>query len=162
MYLLDANVLMEAHRSYYGFAIAPGFWIWLAGEHQRGTVGSVDAIHAEISVGKDELARWAATLPDSFWLAPSDRTVQSVQRATTWVSEPARRYTQAAVMTFMASADLMLIAEAHAGEHILVTRERSAPEARSRVMIPDVCSALGVRRQDPFTVYRRLGMRLTA
>lgn len=29
MYLLDANVFIEAKNRYYGFDLAPGFWDWL-------------------------------------------------------------------------------------------------------------------------------------
>lgn len=29
MFLLDANVFIEAKNRYYGFDICPGFWRWL-------------------------------------------------------------------------------------------------------------------------------------
>ena len=29
MFLIDANVLIEAKNRYYAFDIAPGFWYWL-------------------------------------------------------------------------------------------------------------------------------------
>ncbi|WP_367337204.1 DUF4411 family protein [Phycicoccus sp.] len=41
----------------------------------------------------------------------------------------------------------------------LVTREVSDPSSRRRVKIPDVCLAFDVECIDPFTAYRRLGMR---
>ena len=52
MYVVDANVLIEAKNRYYAFDLAPGFWKWLErvneggsgmqhrsdfrGDHQRG------------------------------------------------------------------------------------------------------------------------------
>ena len=69
-------------------------------------------------------------------------------------------FTAAAQDTFLRSADLFLIAEAKAGQHTVVTRERSDPAARKRVFIPDVCHALTTPCIDPFSVYTQLGLRL--
>ena len=36
-YLIDSNVLIEAHRRYYGFDLCPGFWesiVWLHGQNR--------------------------------------------------------------------------------------------------------------------------------
>lgn len=44
----------------------------------------------------------------------------------------------------------------------LVTREQPAPESKTKIKIPDVCTAFGVVWTDPFSLYRALGMRLVA
>lgn len=59
MYLVDANVLIEAKNRYYAFDIAPGFWAWLEGAHAAGEVGSIETVHKELVSGNDELADWA-------------------------------------------------------------------------------------------------------
>ncbi len=41
-YLVDASVLMEAHRRYYRFAVCPGFWDALIWHHKQGTISSID------------------------------------------------------------------------------------------------------------------------
>jgi hypothetical protein len=45
-YVLDANVFIEAHQTYYGFDICPGFWRVLADHHTGKRVCSIDRIRA--------------------------------------------------------------------------------------------------------------------
>lgn len=59
MYLLDANVLIEAKNRYYAFDIAPGFWVWLDLAHQQSLACSIKAVRDELLDGNDELADWA-------------------------------------------------------------------------------------------------------
>lgn len=70
MFLLDANVFIEAARTYYAPALAPTFWSWLTQQHQGGTVASIEAVRDELVAGQDPLAAWAKGLPTGFWLAP--------------------------------------------------------------------------------------------
>ena len=44
----------------------------------------------------------------------------------------------------------------------LVTREQPAPDSKKKIKIPDVCNAFDVKWTDPFSLYRTLGLRLTA
>lgn len=98
--------------------------------------------------------------PGSFWVAPSQATIAAMSSLTTWATDPTRPYTTAAQHTFLSAADYFLVAEALAGGHIVVTREKSQPAAKRRVLIPDACAGLGVAYQDPFTVYETLGLKL--
>lgn len=79
-----------------------------------------------------------------------------------WSTDPSRSFRQAAVDEFLGSADLKLIAHAMASGATVVTRERSEPESKKKIKIPDVCIAFGVNWTDPFSAYRSLGMRLVA
>jgi hypothetical protein len=80
----------------------------------------------------------------------------------TWTTSADRSYTQAAIGEFLASADLRLVAQAAARGATVVTRERPEPQSKKRVKIPDACAAHGVPWTDPFTTYRRLGLRLVS
>ncbi|EPH03489.1 hypothetical protein HMPREF1531_01552 [Propionibacterium sp. oral taxon 192 str. F0372] len=51
MYLVDANVLIEAKNRYSAFDIAPGFWKWLDQAHLRGTVFSIERVGEELGHG---------------------------------------------------------------------------------------------------------------
>ena len=51
MYLVDANVLMEAKHRYYAFDIAPGFWTWLDLAHGQGAACSIDSVCEELLRG---------------------------------------------------------------------------------------------------------------
>lgn len=59
MFLLDANVLIEAKNRYYAFDIAPGFWAWLDQAHDDDVACSVEPVRDELIEGSDELADWA-------------------------------------------------------------------------------------------------------
>lgn len=52
MFLIDANILIEAKNRYYAFDIAPGFWVWLNQAHQVGVVCSIEAVRDELLEGE--------------------------------------------------------------------------------------------------------------
>ena len=81
-------------------------------------------------------------------------------RATTaWVGS--RDFTPAAIAAFTGSAaDYLLVAYAKEHEHVLVTHERSDPNAKARIFIPDACIALGVEYADTFKMLRETGAHL--
>lgn len=162
MYLLDANAFMEANRLYYAFDIAPGFWTWLSDPSLASQVASIEAIKDEITAGSGELVEWAHALPSTFWLPDSEDVVTAMTELATWSTDLSRSFRQAAVDEFLASADLKLIAHAMASGATVVTRERSEPDSKRKIKIPDVCIAFGVDWTDPFTAYRSLGLRLVA
>jgi hypothetical protein len=58
LYLLDANVLITAHREYYPHHRVPEFWDWLAYVCERGYAKMPIECHEEISDGADWLADW--------------------------------------------------------------------------------------------------------
>lgn len=45
MYVVDANVLIEAKNRYYAFDLAPGFWEWLSRARAAGDVFSVEPVY---------------------------------------------------------------------------------------------------------------------
>jgi len=142
-YLLDANVLIRAKRDHYRFGTFPCFWDWIVAQHATGNVFSVKAVEQEILTGGDDLSTWIGRIANAF-LAPDQNTTNAAQRLSGWASDPARKYTQAAINTFFGSADYWLIAHASAHGFTVVTQEVPEPNRRNRVKIPDVCNGLGV------------------
>lgn len=158
MYLLDANVLIEAKNRYYAFDIAPGFWDWLERAHDRGEACSIDAVRTELLAGADELAEWARTRP-AFFRPIDEATTRHFRALSTWASS--RGFTPAALADFTGdNADYLLVAYGREHQHTVVTHERSQPNARARVLIPDACIAMGVETTDTFRMLRRSGAQL--
>ena len=58
LYLIDANVLIDANRDYYPIARVPQFWDWLVVMGQQGRVKVPLEIYEEIIVGNDALTSW--------------------------------------------------------------------------------------------------------
>ena len=158
MYLVDANVLIEAKNRYYAFDIAPGFWNWLDHAYANSLACSIDAVKQELLAGADELGDWARAHAEFF--RPLDQpTTAQFRDLSTWVNSA--RYAQAAINAFASNAaDYLLVAHARAHGHTLVTHERSQPNSKKRVLIPDACLAMGVEFADTFTMLRRTRARL--
>jgi hypothetical protein len=154
MYLLDANVFIDAKNRHYGFDFVPGFWDWLIDKHAAGILCSIDDVKKELEGKQDVLTTWVRNHSGLF--LPVDQAAQSsLQQLANWANSGA--FTPAAVATFLADADYPLVAYAHAHSHTVVTHERSRPQARARILIPDACTALGVPCVDPFTMLRTEG-----
>ena len=60
---------------------------------------------------------------------------------------------------FAAGADGWLIAYAQTHSAVVVTQEVSAPDAKSKVLIPDVCQVFGVDYMNTWEMLRQLGVR---
>ncbi len=71
-YLIDSNVFIQAKNLHYGFDFCPAFWNWLVEQNDAGTVASIDKVADELQAGDDELAEWAATRGNKFFLPPDD------------------------------------------------------------------------------------------
>lgn len=160
-YCLDANTFIEAKNRYYGLDFCPAFWDWLDREAESDRLLCVRAIYDEIASGTDDLSLWIKGRNGHRWLCKIDaadvqRAYQTVVR---YVESRRGHYTDDAIARFMAGADPWLIAYCLAHGHTLVTHERSDPQARRVVKIPDVCQHLGVTCIDGFQVMRDLAAR---
>ncbi|SUA75937.1 Uncharacterised protein [Nocardia otitidiscaviarum] len=158
MYLIDANVLIEAKNRYYAFDIAPGFWAWLDHAYMSRSICSIDAVRDELLEGNDELAVWADQHRALFLPMDAQSTAHFPTLAG-WANS--RQYTAAAIEEFTSNtADFYLIAFAKANGHVVVTHEQPKPDARKRVLIPDACIAMNVEFVDTFTMLRKTGAKL--
>lgn len=158
MYLVDANVLIDAKNRYYAFDIAPGFWEWLGGAHAAGEVGSIEAVRKELVEGNDELAEWAKA-NGSFFEPIDEETTAYFSALTAWAVS--RHFKAAALAAFTGNqADYQLVAHARGHNHVLVTHELPEPNSQKRVKIPDACAAIGATYMNPFEMMRRTGAKL--
>jgi hypothetical protein len=148
-YLWDANVFIEAKNRYYDFSFCPAYWDWIVRENREGTVFSLERVRDELVAGHDALARWVSEREPGFFLAPDQATLDALTRVSEWVMS--KDYTQAAISTFLASADYYLVGHALAHGFTVVTHE-VASDSRKKIKIPNACSALGVAYSGLFQV----------
>ena len=92
LYLLDANVFIEAKNRYYGFNLCPGFWEWLITPNNvMVRVASIDKVKEEILEKEDELADWAKNLDENFFLKSDDDddlyVRSSLKEVSEWIDE---------------------------------------------------------------------------
>jgi hypothetical protein len=158
-YVLDTNVLIEAHRRYYGFDLCPGFWTAIVRKHHENRVFSIDRVKQEIARGKDKLDKWAKLkAPDTFFKKTDGKPIiDQFGKMIEWVQGESQ-YAPEAKAAFAQAADGWLIAYAKAGELIVVTHEVYSPEAKARVPIPNVSRQFAVEYVNTFEMLRELGV----
>ena len=160
MFLLDANIFITAKNNYYGTDFAPGFWGWIAEEYTVNDLRSIAAVRDELLAQEDALTVWARRMPEDFWLEEVDTDVPSLRAIAAWTMTGDPRFKQQTRTDFLATADYRLVAQAHAGEHVVVTHEVPQPEGKKKIKIPDVCVAFNVEQRGPFGLFRERGLQL--
>ncbi len=151
VYLLDANVFIQAKNLHYGFDFCPAFWDWLDDANQRGIVFSIEKVADELIAGNDELATWAKRQPN-FFQKPDAQVVTAFGTVSNWVMR--QRYDPAAINTFFQTADYYLVSHALAYNFVVVTHEVPSSTIK-KVKIPNVCIGLKIRHMTPFEMLRR-------
>lgn len=161
IYLLDANVFIEAARRYYAFDLAPKFWESLIHHAANDLIQSIDRVKFELERGNDELASWATNhFNDAFASTDEEDVIESYSEVMSWV-QAQDQFLDAAKADFAKGADGWLVAYAKAKGHIIVTHEQPATDARRKVPIPNVCEAFSVNYVDTFEMLRQLGVRFS-
>ena len=164
LYLIDANVLITAHNTYYPVDRVPEFWDWLLHQAIAGVVKMPLEVYEEVMEGtgdaeKDRLLAWlkgegvkdALVLPD----AADIGLVQAVL-ATAYAADLNDIELEAV------GRDPFLIAHGLAAprHRTVVSNEASKRTAlRSKRKIPDACQDVGVACCNTFAMLRDLDWR---
>lgn len=156
MYVVDANVFMQAANSYYAFDIVPKFWTWLEGR-LGSDLFSVVPVKDEILKQNDDLADWLKSVDDPSWVLAVDDEETQLQMPVITKHCVDYGYRSSGIAKFLDGADPWVIACARKNNWTVVTQEISQPETRKRVKIPDVCDSLDVENILVFDMLRKLG-----
>ena len=133
------------------------FWGRLSEMAMMGQVVSCVKVKEEIDNGYDELSEWIKThVPEGFFLPLDGDDLTAYATLQNWAA--ARDFTDVAKTDFASKADAFIIAKALAKGMTLVTLEKSNPQRKNRVMIPDACSAIGVDCCDLNAMLRALAI----
>jgi predicted nucleic acid-binding protein len=161
IYVLDANVFIEAARRYYAFDLAPPFWESLVQHAANGRIYSIDRVKQELERGKDELATWATSqFNDAFASTDEETVTSSYTEVIGWVYAQGQ-FSDAAKVDFADGADGWIVAYARSKGYVIVTHEVLNPNIKIKVPIPNVCESLGVSYVDTFAMLRELGVRFS-
>jgi len=157
LFLLDANVLIDANRDYYPQDRVPEFWDWLIYMGEMGNIKIPIEVFGELKKGKDGLAAWAKKSETKTALELGEEVditlVQRVLRegyGTDLTDAEAERL----------GRDPFLVAHAlrQANERCIVTTENSKPSrTRANKHLPNICDIFGVTWCDTFEFVRTLG-----
>jgi hypothetical protein len=161
VYVLDANVFIQAARRYYAFDLAPAFWRALVHHASEGRMQSIDRVLRELERGKDELSQWAKSSFHQWFASTAENDViEAYRKIMAWVQGQSQ-FSDAAKAEFANGADGWLIAYAQAKGRVVVTHEQRDPGIKRKIPIPNVCEAFGdVPFIDTFEMLRAMGVRL--
>jgi len=168
LYVLDTNVFVTAHRSYYAFDIAPGFWDGLIQTARSGAIRSVSQVMDDLKKGYDPknpddydiLAKWAIEEFRPYFKKTDEADViTSYSEVIDWVFSVSA-YSDAVRNEFSGISDSWLIAYAKAKNATLVTLENSLTKT-GKVPIPAVCKHFKIPYIDTFRMLRQLGITLS-
>jgi hypothetical protein len=158
LYLLDANVLITAHNTYYPIDKVPEFWTWLQNQGAAGLVKIPIEIMEEVREGRldDMLLNWISNDLNRGSLSLDEAVAPNlVRRVVTEGYAPDLTDVQIEEL----GRDPFLVAYAMAGaERCVVTTEVSKPtKTRQNRQLPDVCQTFAVAWCGPFKLNRDLG-----
>lgn len=163
LYLLDANVLITAHNTYYPTDRIPEFWSWTLHHAEKGNVKMPSQIFDEVKGGtgdpqKDLLFAWLQK-PDVKASLILGEEVDPAAVAHVVENGYANDLTETEYEVI--GQDAFLIAYALTDRaRCIVSSERSAPsKKRMNRKVPDVCNDFGVRVCTPFAFYQALDFR---
>lgn len=130
----------------------------------HGLFYSSKKVYAELMDGhaEDEARTWAKSIPGSFFL--EDAKVQEVMehyaQIIRWAYQ-SQQYTPAAKSEFSSEkiADAFLIALTKHGNYTIVTQEKSSPDSKKKIFLPDAAKANGVKT---VLIYDLLSSRATS
>jgi hypothetical protein len=161
IYIIDTSILIEAKNRYYAFAICPGFWDALIYHNSQTTIQSIDKVKEEINKHKidDDLKNWVNTsIPEAFFKSTKDDEIQKwYEEIINWVQENQQYKPEAKSEFIQDVCDPYLISYAKAKDCILIANEAYRPDAKAKVLIPNVCHQFNIEYENPFKMLEILG-----
>lgn len=156
LYLLDANVLIDANRDYYPLERVQEFWEWLANAGENGRAKMPLEVYEEIRDGKDELANWAKQ--DQISTALLFQEEVDVSLVSYAIDRGyASDLTDDEVLKIGRDPFLIAYALNERENRCVVTTEVSKPKKqRANRHLPDVCRDLRVECYNTFEFLRAL------
>ena len=159
LYLLDANVLIDAARDYYPLEMVPEFWDWLRYQGESGAVKVPVEIYEEVCDGRGSLVELLRTEEVKAELQLEEEADPSVVSHVV-VTGYAPNLTDDEILRIGRDPFLVAYSLTDLTGRCIVTTESPKPTARgANRRLPDVCSGLGVSSCNTFELTRRLGFR---
>lgn len=155
LYLLDANVLIQAHEEYYPLERVPQYWNWILSTAEAGNAKMPLEIHGEIAISDGPLGEWIRSEETKEKLILDEEADQKLVQKV--LDEGyGKGLTDNDLEKIGQDAFLIAYALANA-DRTVVTKEISKPKAqKGNRKIPDVCDDLKVKWMRDFDFYKVL------
>lgn len=161
LYLLDANVLIDADRDYYPIDRIPEFWDWLLNQATQGTALMPVETYEEVVLPRSSnpglLENWLTGNQNQMVF---DELVDPGLVAKVTEVGYADDLTDEEVEKIGRDPFLIAYALVDPGDRVVVTTENSRPSRkRANRQVPDVCMEFGIRPINTFYFIRELNFR---
>ncbi len=160
-FIVDSNFFIQAHRSIYPLDVFQSFWLKVKNLSENGTIVSIDKVKKEIfdnASHQDELKLWCGSnLPTDFFFDTAS-VLNNYISIVSWANSMTDHYTPNAIQEFFETdlADPWLIAFAMSNNWTIVTYEKSEPNIKRKIKIPEVCNHFNVRYINTIQMFREL------
>ena len=155
-YLIDSNIFIRSMNEM-PMNLWPTFWQRMTDMVNSGELFISTKVKEEIERGNDELAEWLKnSAPKTCFVGLDGDIMRMYGAVQAWAGT--KSFTQTARNVFATVADAYLVATAAAKNMTLVTYEKSNPNSKARVLIPDACEAVGANYCDLNAVLRGMGV----
>ena len=160
-YILDTNFFIQAHRSIYPLDVVQSFWSKVKTLSNKEVIVSIDKVKKEIydnSNHEDELRSWCeSNLPENFFI-DTNVAIQNYILIVKWTNSMSYHYSSNAIQEFLQTdlADAWIIAFAMSNNWTVVTYEKSQPERKNKIKIPEVSNHFNIRHIDTIQMFREL------
>jgi hypothetical protein len=147
LYLLDANILITAHRTWYALNRVPEFWLWLLHHAEAGRVKMPSEIYGEVENGTDELAHWMkdADHRSALRLA-EDADLAKVQAVLAHYGDP---LSEADLIKIGQDPFLIAAAVGDADRCVVTAEVSSLGKQGANRKVPNICDDCGVPWRSP-------------
>ncbi|HEU0228277.1 MAG TPA: DUF4411 family protein [Arachidicoccus soli] len=159
-YIIDANILIQAHRRLYPLDVFIGFWNQITSLAHSGVIESIDKVKKEIIGKNDLLETWCVGhLPATFF-KDSSTCMSQYADVCKWAISRKSHYKPTALAEFLHhdEADAFIVAHGIFGGNnkIIVTEEISEPLGKKKVKIPEPCNHFNLQYINTIEMFRRL------
>lgn len=157
LYILDANVLIDANRDYYPMDRVPEFWEWLLAMGNAGLVKTPPEVYEKVAAAGDSLSQWLKNNRDALLL---DESVDEVLLHRVIAAGYAPDLTDIEIEQLNEDPFLIAYALVDPENRRVVSNETSSPsKMRANRKVPDVCDYFNVRHCNAFRFIRDLDFR---
>lgn len=136
-FLVDANIFITAKNLYYQFSFCQAFWDFLSTMHQKGVIFSIQSVKQEILRNNDPLRDWINTLPETFF-EDHYQSANSYGKLMNYAQGLDVKQIAKDEFAEQDNADAWLLAHALEKGFTIITHENYNPDAKRRIMIPNV------------------------
>ena len=169
VFIIDSNILIEPHKTYYSFDFVPEFWSCIEKNIATKRIIILDMVYDEIAVGTDALSLWIKNLQNikplnhktPEFLKHYADILNYIQTSGLYKIDALRSWSVKSV------ADPFLIAAAIHNNYTVITGERpntglNKANPSPKVKIPDICAQFNVKWGNLFSMLTQLGFRRTS